>query len=302
MTTLSLSTQLCKQSWLVGFAWVAMLLMSRLPQIVLNEFFAIETSFVWIWLGVALLLLAATYLWSTLKPLRGYLLIMAVMALITGPLDGLLRHSARWAAWFDPQRGWAISFLGERLPLVIEAWILMVVLAGRGMPRQHFFLAVGDLRAAATGLRLPGLGRRWLLIGPCWALLLTLLFFFGTAAMTGAHLGELPRVLPWLPAILLFALMNAFGEEFVYRAAPLSQLAPVVGKNQAIWLTAVWFGLGHFYGGIPSGPIGALLAGGIALLYGKAMLETRGILLPTVMHMLTDVAIYIFLASAAMGY
>jgi hypothetical protein len=37
------------------------------------------------------------------------------------------------------------------------------------------------------------------------------------------------------------------------------------------------------------------------LLYGKALVETRGILLPTVMHMVTDVAIYIFLALGAVG-
>lgn len=67
------------------------------------------------------------------------------------------------------------------------------------------------------------------------------------------------------------------------------------------WLTAVWFGLGHYDGGIPSGPIGVLFAGGIALLYGKAMVETRGIVLPTAMHMLTDVAIYLFLAQAAVS-
>jgi membrane protease YdiL (CAAX protease family) len=138
-------------------------------------------------------------------------------------------------------------------------------------------------------------------VGPLLALLLTLFFFVGTAAMIGVQVGESFRVLPWLPAILLFALLNAFGEELVYRAAPLSQLWSVVGARQAIWLTAVWFGLGHYYGGIPSGGVGALLSGGIALLYGKAMVETRGILLPTLMHLLTDVAIYVFLALVALS-
>jgi membrane protease YdiL (CAAX protease family) len=300
MTTSTLAAQAQKHSWLVGVAWIAMLLMSRLPQIVLKEFFASETAFVWTWLGGAAALLTMTWLWPALQPLRGYLLIMAVMALVTGPFDGLLRASTLWTSWFSQARGWPISFLGERLPLVIEALLLMLLLVSLGMKRQAFFLAVGKLRAAAVGLRLPGIGNAWLLVGPFLALLLTLFFFFGTAAMTGAQLANLPRVLPWLPAILLFAVMNAFGEEFVYRAAPLSQLWQVVGERQAVWLTAVWFGLGHYYGGIPNGPIGALLSGGIALLYGKAMIETRGIVLPTLMHTLTDVAIYLFLALAAL--
>jgi membrane protease YdiL (CAAX protease family) len=104
-----------------------------------------------------------------------------------------------------------------------------------------------------------------------------------------------------LPAVLLFASMNAFGEEVLYRAAPLAHLWTIVGKNQAIWLTALWFGLGHYYGGIPSGAMGTLLTGLIAVLFGKAMLETHGIVLPTLMHLLGDLVIYLFVALAAAG-
>lgn len=301
MTTIALPSQPTVRPVLIGFAWAAMLLMSRLPQIVLKELFAIETSFVWTWLGVAVALLAITLLRPILQSLRGYLLIMALIGLLTGPLDSLLRNSSLRTSWFSQAHGWPISFLGERLPPLIEALLLMLALVGVGMKRQEFFLAVGKLRAPVVGLRLPGLGAAWLQVGPLLALLLTLFFFFGTAAMTGTRLNTLLPVLPWLPAILLFAVINAFSEEVVYRAAALSQLWPVVGERQAIWLTAVWFGLGHYYGGFPNGPVGALLAGGIALLYGKAMVETRGIVLPTLMHLLTDVAIYIFLAQAAVS-
>jgi membrane protease YdiL (CAAX protease family) len=301
MNTLLLPAQTIDRPWLVGFAWGAMLLMSRLPQIVLQELLAVETSFAWTALGIALLLLGLSYGWRALRPLRGYLLVMALVMLITGPLDGLLRNSRLWTSWFGQERGWRISFLGERLPLLIEALLLILLLVGVGVKRQALFLAVGKLGAPAVGLRLPGIGNRWLLIGPLLALLLTLLFFFGTAAMTGTQLSALRSVLPWLPAILLFALINAFSEEVVYRAAPLSQLWQVVGERQAVWLTAVWFGLGHYSGGDLGGAVYALMAGGVALLYGKALVETRGILLPTVMHMVTDVAIYIFLALGAVG-
>jgi ABC-type uncharacterized transport system permease subunit len=47
--------------------------------------------------------------------------------------------------------------------------------------------------------------------------------------------------------------------------------------------------------------MGAVLTGLIAVLFGKAMLETRGIVLPTLMHMLGDIAIYLFLALTAVG-
>lgn len=293
-----LPAQAISRPWLLSFTWIAMLLMSRLPQIVLKEFFALETSFVWFWLAGAVTALLMTYLWPALRALRGYLLIMVCMAVLTGPLDMLLRGSTLWTTWFNEEQGWVIRFLGERLPLLLEALILFGIGMGMGMRRQDFFLNVGKLRAEVVGLRLPGKSNSWLLVGLLLALLLTLLFLVGTTAMTGTPISALRSVLPLLPAILLFALMNAFGEELVYRAAPLSQLWQAVGARQAIWLTAVWFGLGHFYGGFPSGAVGVLLAGGVALLYGKAMVETRGMLLPMLMHMVTDVAIYLFLALA----
>jgi membrane protease YdiL (CAAX protease family) len=142
-------------------------------------------------------------------------------------------------------------------------------------------------------------GKQWLLIGPLLALLLSLLFALGTAALNSIGLAELSRVLPLLPAILLFAAINGFGEELIYRAAPLSQLGPVVGNKQAIWLTAVWFGLGHYAGSDLGGMGYAIIAGALALLFGKAMVETRGIVLPMFMHMLIDIVIFTFIALAA---
>ena len=301
MATISLSTQPTVHRLLVRSAWVATLLMSRLPQILLREVFAVETSFAWTSLGAALLLLVVSYGWRTLQPLRGYLFVMAVVMLLTGPLDSLLRNSVFWTTWLGVTRGWTISFLGERLPLVIEALLPIVILVGLGMKRHDFFLAVGTLRAPVTELRLPDIANSWLLVGSFSALLLTLFFFFGSVAQSGMRLAAMTHVVPVLPAVLLFAVMNAFGEEVVYRAGPLSQHWHVVGEKQAIWLTAIWFGLGHYSGGIPSGVVGALMAGGIAVLYGKAMVETRGIVLSILMHMLTDVAIYIFLALAAVS-
>jgi membrane protease YdiL (CAAX protease family) len=104
------------------------------------------------------------------------------------------------------------------------------------------------------------------------------------------------EVLPLLPAVLILALMNAFGEELAYRAAPLSQFWEIVGKRQAIWMTALWFGLGHYYGGISFGAMGAIYITLTAVIFGKAMLETKGLAFPLLMHMMIDVVIYIALA------
>ena len=103
--------------------------------------------------------------------------------------------------------------------------------------------------------------------------------------------------LPWLPLILLSAALNAFSEEVMYRAVPLGMLFPAVGPGHAIWLTSLWFGLGHYYGGIPSGPVGLVQAGLLALLLGKAMLDTRGLGWSWIIHVSIDTVIYIFIAA-----
>ena len=102
-----------------------------------------------------------------------------------------------------------------------------------------------------------------------------------------------------LPLILLTAALNAFGEEVMYRAAPLATLLPAVGPGHALWLTSLWFGLGHYYGGIPSGPVGVVQAGLLALLLGRAMLDTGGMGWSWIIHLAIDTVIFSFIAAAA---
>jgi len=80
-----------------------------------------------------------------------------------------------------------------------------------------------------------------------------------------------------------------------YKASFLSVLEGVVGKHQALWLMAAYFGIGHFYG-IPYGVIGVLMAGFLGWLLGKSMLETRGLWWAWLIHFLQDVMIFAFLA------
>jgi len=48
--------------------------------------------------------------------------------------------------------------------------------------------------------------------------------------------------------VLLLAATNTFNEEFPFRNAPLATLPALFGKAQALLLTAVFFGLEHYYG------------------------------------------------------
>ena len=294
-TSIPMKALLAQGRQLLLAAWLAMLLLSRLPQIVLQEVWAIELNYAWWGLATAVLLIALTYIWPLVRPLRGYFLIMAAVALLTGVLDTPLRASNLWQSWFAADRGWVISFFGERLPLLLAALVLVLFLRLMGLKWSDFFLVKGELTAPVQGVgrkRLP-----WLPVGLLVTAVLAALFALALSQMMPVTFSW-GRLLPFLPAILLFALMNAFGEEMVYRAAPLSQLVPLISPGAANAITAVWFGLGHFYGGIPAGPVGAIQAGLVGLLFGKAMLETRGMAMPVLMHWLIDVVIYTFLTLA----
>ncbi len=139
----------------------------------------------------------------------------------------------------------------------------------------------------------------WTRIGSIFAII----FALGTATYivlsTNPSLDLIIGVLPLLPVSIAIAAMNAFNEEFTLRAAPLSELAPAVGKGQALLLTTALFGLGHYYG-IPSGVVGVALSGFLGWFLGKSMLETRGFVWAWLIHFVMDVFIFTSLAMASL--
>jgi membrane protease YdiL (CAAX protease family) len=287
---------------LILTAWLGTLLLSRLPQIILGELGIIASTdwSMWWWTILGVALIALTYIWSGARPLRGYFLIVTMIYVLTILLSQLQR-SSMWSSWFGPEKPWLASFFGERLGVVLLALGLVGTLAAIGQKRSDYFLASGNVKASVEGMRFPGRGKpiSWLIFGPIFALLLAGLMAAAVLAMNPIPTGILTGLIPLLPAVVLFALMNAFGEEMAYRAAPLSQLWQVVGKGHAIWMTALWFGLGHYYGGISFGAFGAVFFTLVAALFGKAMLETRGLAVPVFMHLWGDIVLYIFLALGA---
>jgi membrane protease YdiL (CAAX protease family) len=283
--------------------WLGTLLLSRLPQILLREFLAIDPSawIIWLWIFGGAALVAFTFFWTRIKPLRGYFLILTAVWVTAEILTLLTTKNALWLGWFGSDKPWIVSFFGERLAAVLLALVLAVILILLGQSRRDFFLVIGELNAPVEGLQRPGANKqiRWTVVGPMVALVVTTLIGIVVFMLNPLQAAALVKVLPLLPAVLLFAVMNAFGEELAYRAVPLSQLWTVVGKGQAIWMTAVWFGLGHYYGGAPSGLPGSLFLMLLGALFGKAMLETKGIAMPVFIHLWGDVLVFAGYAMAA---
>ena len=246
-------------------------------------------------------LLVFTWVWPAVRPLRGYLAVLMAIQLVTSYLHPFMAESAVWRGWFSVQGGpWLLDTFADRLVKVGEALLVIaVVLFGLGSSRRAVFLARGQLDAPARRVRWLGMraDQPWTRFGVKLALILGGIFGVALGFMLPPSLAGFGRLLPLLPLALLVAAMNALYEEVLFRAAPLSQLWTVVGGRQAILITSAYFGLGHFSGSIPSGPVGVLQAGFLGWILSKSMLETRGLAWPWFLHFILDAVIFCFLAA-----
>jgi membrane protease YdiL (CAAX protease family) len=129
--------------------------------------------------------------------------------------------------------------------------------------------------------------------------LVALMVWFGFPILPSSF--NLGASLPAIAIGAIAAFLNAFWEETAFRAAPLSVLQRAIGPGAGVLVLALFFGIGHFYGGIPSGLMGLVATGGVALLLGRAMIETRGLAWPIALHFSIDLVIFTFLAIASVA-
>jgi membrane protease YdiL (CAAX protease family) len=284
---------------LTAIAWITTLLVSRLPEIILREVFAITVPWMaWAVVGVSLVFWLASRAIAALRPLERYFAVMTVLAVLFAALPVVFASGA-WQSVVPPTGHPMLILLAERVLLAALAVVVIGVLVALGTRPRDAYLRRGDLNAPTT-TRKRGSTEflRWGRFGPIMFVFLAGLTAYVAAPML-AGATDIGAALPFLGVAALAALLNAFWEEVAYRAAPLSQLRRAVGPTMGVVILAAWFGLGHFYGGIPSGFIGALVTGLAALLFGRAMIETRGLGWPLVLHFAGDLVIYSFLALAA---
>lgn len=273
---------------MIAWSWTAILIASDLPNIVWRV--ALHRGAP-LWLLYArIVFLGALWVFGTrlpeLRTLRPYLLAL-IAVLMSFMIEDRLFRTPAVNAW--------VTAVSWRDPVVWSSAVkilrsLAMALTVLSLTRRELFLVTGVLSAPGriplTEIRLP-----WTLLGP----LTILVFGAATAAlMLGALQPGIPSVRRWvsiLPVVLACSAVNAFGEEFTFRSVLLARLQPHVGAEQALWMTSVRFGLGHWFGR-PSGPLGALGSTLLGLMLGKSMLETRGMLWAWLVHFTLDVVIF----------
>jgi membrane protease YdiL (CAAX protease family) len=284
------------ESPLLIFVWIATLLLSSLPSILLQETHVLPNfPIMWMRIGLLVGFIFLSCFWKTVQPLRTYFTIFLVLYGADAVFNWL-GGTAEWQNWFANSDTFTKDIvssqflrLGTALIMIAASWLIL----GN---RTKFFLARGDLNATAEPVRWLGMERptSWRRFG----LILSICITLGTLTFLivfSQPVAQALFVLPFLPFIVLAAALNAFSEEVIFRAALLGPLVGVVGKSQALLLTAMLFGLWHYYG-VPYGILGVLMSGVLGWLLGKSMLETRGMFWAWFIHFWQDIAIFTFIA------
>jgi membrane protease YdiL (CAAX protease family) len=283
----------------VLIAWIVVLLTSALPKIVVQEIFSKTVSpdqQAIMSLSVIFIVMLAALVW---KQLRGLLPFLALFLVLVG---------AQWLVYdridtLPFYRVWLrnpsfnVNMLAEQSLNLLVTLLIVAALFILNKKRQEFYLEFGDIDAPAEPIRWLGVrqGERWKKLG------FTMSFYISLGTLAFLVISGRPsldiviRVLPFLPAILLAAALNAFTEEITYKASLLSVLESPVGSRQALYMVAVYFGIVHFYG-IPYGVVGVILAAFMGWFLAKSMQETRGLFWAWFIHFLQDVWIFCFLA------
>ncbi len=284
---------------ILAVAWIVTLLVSALPKIILQEIFGQTVSAdmqAVLSLGVIGAALLASLICKPLRGLRPLLILFAVLVgsqwLVYNRIDKLGDYP-RWLK--NPS--FNVSMLAEQsLNLMVTLAVIGTLLLMK-KKRQDFYLAKGDLSAPVEPIRWLGVkqGERWNKFGP----VLTICISLGTLAFLiiagRPPLNIVAKALPFLPAVLLAAALNAFNEEVTYKASFLSVLESPVGPRQALYMTAAFFGIGHFYG-VPYGVIGVILATFLGWILARSMQETHGLFWAWFIHFWQDVWIFSFMA------
>lgn len=289
------------RSSLLIFVWVATLLASSLPDILTREFHIFtNVPLLTLKVGLLLVFIALGFVWKTAQPLRPYFALFLVLYLADA-FSIWLGETPAWSSLFA-NSGTAFSqqMLNSQLLRLGVAFIMIAALWLIYRRRTAFFLSTGELNAPAQPVRWLGMDkpigwRRFGLLLAFCITLGTLAFLFISGQPTTSML---THALQMMPFIVLISAMNAFSEEVTYRASLLAPLYNVVGKSQALLLTAALFGLWHFYG-VPYGVIGVVMAAVLGWLLGKSMLETKGIFWAWFIHFWQDVAIFTFLTAGS---
>jgi membrane protease YdiL (CAAX protease family) len=179
----------------------------------------------------------------------------------------------------------------QALQLVLTAVVLLIVYLLNPENFKHFF-RVGDVNAHISQITWLGVtgNETWLEIATSIGIFITLgttIFMFFQLKKAGVEYRYFLFSLFWA---IPFSMANAFSEEAIFRIGIVSPLYGIFSVSVLVLISGVVFGLPHYFG-MPSGVVGALMAGFLGWLLALSLVETQGLFLAWVIHFAQDMVI-----------
>jgi membrane protease YdiL (CAAX protease family) len=264
--------------------WALVLVASPVSELVVNAVTgAVPPWLIWFRIAVLAVVVAAGQYSPRVRILRGfalgYLYVLVVVALLA-VLRGLDVYQAAVAG--GGFRRAQMFGLGSAIAMVIPAAVWC------RRQRDRFYFRVGDPNALVRRLHddrpTPV---RWSIVAPVFAVVAAVVAWL-FVTNTGEPVPGSWDMVPWA---ILFATLNSFFEEFVSRIVLVGATLPAFGKTHAVLVSATIFAIGH-WNGLPAGVLGVLMTFALGYVTAKALVETRGLLVPWVMHMVPDCVLF----------
>jgi membrane protease YdiL (CAAX protease family) len=179
----------------------------------------------------------------------------------------------------------------QSLQLVLTTIVLLLVYL---LNPENFvrFLRMGDVNAKISKIAWLGVtgNETWLEIATSIGVFITLgtgIFMYFQLKKAGVDYRYFVFSLLWS---IPFSMANAFSEEAIFRIGIISPLYGIFSISVIVLISGVVFGAPHYFG-MPSGIIGALMAGFLGWLLAMSLIETQGLLIAWAIHFAQDVVI-----------
>lgn len=179
----------------------------------------------------------------------------------------------------------------QLLGLMLAVVLLLVTL--KVTPESKLLLKMGNTQTVAVKEKWLGINGKssWKTNGIQLAFFISLatgLFMFLAVRFTG-NLTNFSWT--FIPIVLVLSLTNSFTEEIIYRFVINGNLTGVASKTTILVVSAVLFGLPHYFG-FPNGIVGVIMSGVLGYILSKVTYETQGMGISWIIHFLQDVIIF----------
>jgi len=219
------------------------------------------------------------------------LLTALIIGLAAAGIFALRPVTAKIKTVFHPNPVVNAQIKFQSLQLILAAVVLALTYLLNPNNFTHFF-RVGDVNAHISKIEWLGVtgNETWLEIALSIGFFITLgtgIFMFFQLKKAGVDYRYFLFSLLWS---IPFSMANAFSEEAIFRIGIVSPLYGIFSVSVIILISGIVFGAPHYFG-MPSGVVGAVMAGFLGWLLALSLIETQGLLIAWAIHFVQDVVI-----------